>query len=382
MKNVLLLSAYHSASHKYWADGLVNYFSDWNWSQETLAGRFFNWRVRGNSLTWGLGDYPSLSEPYDLIVATSMVDLSALRGFRPNLATIPTVVYFHENQFAYPDNQLQQGLVEVQMTSIYSALCANGIVFNSSFNEKTFFHGAKALLKKLPDGVPAGLIEQLKQKSTVIPVPVGERPSTMGEGDAKSEVLNGLPLQVVWNHRWEWDKGPDRFLLLLQWLDDQGRMGDFKFHVLGASFRHSPKEFKQIKALLEGSNALGRWGYIEDFAEYQRVLSQSQLVLSTAIHDFQGLAMIEAARVGCIPIAPARMAYPQWFARECLYPSNIDDPIQEARQLGEKLVSLLSTESEKTFVQLRQQTQDSLCMQLSWADLGPLYRKFFEKISR
>ena len=51
-----------------------------------------------------------------------------------------TLLYFHENQFAYPD-QSSAGLVERQLTSIYSAMAADSIAFNSNLIEKLLYRG-------------------------------------------------------------------------------------------------------------------------------------------------------------------------------------------------------------------------------------------------
>ena len=99
---ILLLSAYDADSHIYWRKGLVAHLPEHQWTVLTLPGRYFSWRMRGNSMSWAFSEYETLSQPYDLVIATSMTDLSALRGFVPSLANTPTLVYFHENQFAYP----------------------------------------------------------------------------------------------------------------------------------------------------------------------------------------------------------------------------------------------------------------------------------------
>ena len=96
---ILLLSAYDADSHVYWRKGLVEHLDEHEWTVLSLPGRYFSWRMRGNSLSWAFEQRELLSQAYDLVVATSMTDLSALRGFVPSLAQIPTLVYFHENQF-------------------------------------------------------------------------------------------------------------------------------------------------------------------------------------------------------------------------------------------------------------------------------------------
>jgi len=94
---ILLLSAYDAHSHRRWRQGLVAAFPEWRWTVLTLPPRFFSWRVRGNSLSWAFSERETLEQSYDVLVATSMTDLSALKGL------VPALVYCHENQFAYPD---------------------------------------------------------------------------------------------------------------------------------------------------------------------------------------------------------------------------------------------------------------------------------------
>jgi len=153
---VLLLSAYDAASHRHWRETLVAQFPEWDWQVLTLPARYFAWRIRGNSLSWAFGQRELLEQPYDLVIATSMTDLSALRGMVPVLAQIPTLVYFHENQFAYPESGREYGSVEPKVLNIYTALAADYVLFNSGYNRNSFLAGAQALLKKLPDQVPAG----------------------------------------------------------------------------------------------------------------------------------------------------------------------------------------------------------------------------------
>lgn len=255
-KRFLLLSAYDAQSHSQWRITLKQLFADYYWTQLSLPPRHFNWRVRGNSLSWGFGHRACLAQNYDLLIATSMVDLSSLRGFIPSLAQIPSIVYFHENQFAYrQNNRLQQDQpsspVDAQLTSIYSALCANSIVSNSQYNKESFLTGAQHLLSKLPDFVPDGLMEQLK-RAIVIPVPLASNLLEPHEKEThslgRSEILN-----VAWNHRREYDKGPELLLQLVEAVCQ--RKLPIKFSVFGQQFRNQPDEFVRVEALLEDYGA-------------------------------------------------------------------------------------------------------------------------------
>ena len=170
--NALLLSAYAAQSHVQWQESLLAMFAQWRWQVLSLPPRYFSWRIRGNPLYWSLAEREVLEEQWDLLVATSMVDLATLRGLVPSLARVPTLLYFHENQFEYPQHRQRHGLVEAQMVSLYSALAADHVAFNSGYNRDTFLAGCDALLGKLPDRVPPGITARLARKSSVLPVPL------------------------------------------------------------------------------------------------------------------------------------------------------------------------------------------------------------------
>lgn len=126
---ILLLSAYDAGSHQRWREQLVASQPDFDWEVLALPPRFFRWRIRGNALTWL--QEPALKAHYDLLVVTSMVDLASLKGFHPHLAGTPTILYMHENQFAYPDSGRQHSSAEPKIVNLYSAVAADKVLFNS-----------------------------------------------------------------------------------------------------------------------------------------------------------------------------------------------------------------------------------------------------------
>ncbi len=312
---ILLISAYHAASHQYWCEGLMTAMAEYQWTLLTLPPRHFAWRIRGSALTLATEYTKVVTAPYDLIVCTSMCDIAALRGLVPSLATTPCLVYFHENQFAYPDSERETSRVEAQMVTLYGALAADAVVFNSEYNQRTFIAGVVQLAKKLPDGISPNLGAVLLQKSRVLPVPVTPKPLQAPDRSETSRRRNDR-FQLVWNHRWEYDKGPEILLAVLQQLPTALPL---TVHVLGQSFRKVPTEFNDIYALLTARGWLGQWGFVLDRDAYWAILSEAQVVLSTAHHDFQGLSVIEAAMAGARPLVPDALAYPEWFDSSCRY---------------------------------------------------------------
>ena len=297
MKKLLILSPYDGFSHGFWREGLADYLtSEFEVIQCTLPPRFFSWRQRGNSLSFALK--PSLQQRFDLIIATSMTDLSALRGLNRHLSQVPAIVYFHENQFAYPgDNRV--GLLERQLTSIYTALSADLVVFNSEFNRSTFLAGAKNLLGQMPDEVPSGIANSIERKSSIVPVALDIDP-------VKFSGPPGPRLKIVWNHRWEYDKNPIGFFRILYQLMDRGI--EFDLALLGESFEEAPPYFIEAKERL-GSRIV-HYGIAKAFSDYAAWLWQANIALVTSNQDFFGGSVVEAIHCGCHPILPNRLAYP------------------------------------------------------------------------
>jgi glycosyltransferase involved in cell wall biosynthesis len=331
LPRILLLSAYHADSHQYWCEGLITAFPSVDWTLLTLPPRYFSWRIRGNSLTWALSEGAILAVDYDLVIATSMVDLAGLRGLVPSLGQVPTLVYFHENQFAYPRSDHQHPSIEPQMVNLYSALCGDRVVFNSHYNLDSFLGGVNDLLRRLPDGVPGGVVERLAARAQVIPVPLDDTCYRRSEAGGPNE-----PLSLVWNHRWEYDKGPDRLLAALRQVPDDVPL---LVHVVGQQFRREPEVMGELKAFLQQRGSLGCWGYVDSHAQYQALLQRSHGVLSTALHDFQGVAVLEAVAAGCVPLVPSRLVYPEWFGGSNCYAScaSIEE---EAKALAAAIVGL------------------------------------------
>ncbi len=340
---ILLLSAYDAVSHRYWRQGLVENLSQHEWTTLSLPPRHFNWRIRGSSLSWAYGEREVLEGEgegeYDLVIATSMTDLSALKGMVPKLASTPSVVYFHENQFAYPPSSKQHASLEPQIVNLYAALAADRILFNSDYNQTTFLEGVSALLSRLPDYVPENVPQILQERSRVVPVPLPDRVFVdHNEVDEK-------PLQLLWGHRWEYDKAPEVFFMALTHLKSLGV--DFHVHVLGQQFRREPDVFRQAKRELE--DHIKNWGYVESDAEYRSILSRSDVVISTAIHDFQGIAVLEGVATGCQPLVPDRLAYRELFPHRFRYAGSPSEPDKEAEVLAGRLGELAEKKAQGEF---------------------------------
>lgn len=279
-------------------------FPELSWTSVALSARHYAWRAGGNALT--LAERVPEAH-FDLILASGPVDLAALRGLRPDLAAVRTLLYVHEHEFAYPENPREQGRVDRQLRQILAMLAADRVLTNSRWCADSLVAGAAALLARVPDEVPSSTLESIEQRIEVEPVPLAD---ALFLEDAVPEMRSG-PVHLVWNHRHEWDKGVDRLPHLLAALAASGI--DFRFHLLGQRFRTAPSALSESLRWLEANpGCRGQIGFVESSIEYRQLLADSDAVLSTALQEFQGLAVMEAVAQGCAPCVPDRLAYRDW----------------------------------------------------------------------
>lgn len=299
-------------------------FPQVDWTVETLEPRHFKWRYRGNALTWGTGEFPD--DDFDLLVATSTTNLAPLLGLRPKLHAAHKVVYFHENQFIYPTQKGRGIDANFAVQEVLTASAADLCVFNSAFNRDTFLDEARRFFGRLPDGVPGSVFDEIEARSRVIPVPIVAPEIARRDGRE-----NDSPLQIVWNHRWEHDKGPallrDAIGALLE------RTNDFVLHVVGQQFREEPPEFGELEELARAQ--LGRWGWVESKSDYHALLASCDVVLSTSHHEFQGLSVLEAMMCDCRALVPDALAYREYVPAPDRYAYGEDSAKRIADRLHE-----------------------------------------------
>ena len=120
---------------------------------------------------------------------------------------------------------------------------------------------------------------------------------------------------VVWNHRWEYDKGPKAFLEIL--LQARERGARFRLAVMGQSFEAVPDAFGKME--VEFEEDIVQWGAVDSRAEYIRKLASCDVALVTAHHDFFGISVLECAAVGLDLVAPNALAYPEHFGEDRLH---------------------------------------------------------------
>ncbi|KFV82590.1 Glycosyltransferase-like domain-containing protein 1, partial [Struthio camelus australis] len=409
--SVLLIEAFYGGSHKQLVDLLKEEMEECVLC--TLPAKKWPWKARTAAISFMQTVPPNAN--YRVLFASSVLNLAELVALRPDLGKLRKVLYFHENQLAYPVQKCQERDFQYGYNQILSCLVADVVVFNSAFNMESFLTSIGKFMKLIPDHRPKDLEKIIRPKCQVLyfPVKLPDVSRFMPEhklarlekvigvkstGDAyqreglptqqQSRVLGGLmktsnvhlesglceaqpglctaqperppsplttleksskpgasestnpcqegdkqhltfnlcnilsgadyqqrPLHLVWPHRWEHDKDPETFFKVLLQLKEK----ELPFHVsvLGESFSEVPAIFSEAKKAL-GSSVL-HWGYLPSRDDYFQALCMADVVISTAKHEFFGVAMVEAVYCGCYPLCPKALVYPEIFPAEYLY---------------------------------------------------------------
>ena len=299
---VLGLEPYYGGSHQRFIDGWIRR-SEHAWDLHTLPARKWKWRMRHSAVTFAAEVETALDagESWDAVWCSDMVNLAEFRALvPPAVGNLPAVVYFHENQLTYPVRFPKERDYQFGMTNITSALAAREVWFNSAFHRDDFLAAIPAFLKAMPDHRPLEVVERIRGRSRVVHPPVDSIPPRDGERTPG-------PLRIVWAARWEFDKAPE---VLFAALDQLARDGvEFRVSVLGEQFEEAPEIFAEARERL--GERVAAWGYLSSREDYVAALHEADVFVSTAIHEFFGLAAVEAMAAGARPLLPRALAYPE-----------------------------------------------------------------------
>ena len=348
---VLVLEPYHGGSHKSFLAGLCRNLP-FAFDLMTLPARKWKWRMRLSAPFYAQELHKS-GRRYDRILCSTFVDVAAFRGLAPPwVRDVPLLTYFHENQFAYPTQFVDERDLHFALTNLTTALSSDRIAFNSLYNLESFMEGIEETLKHSYDLKLEDAIEEIQEKSRVLPPGI----DFSFIDTAKEENRPGPPV-ILWNHRWEHDKDPDSFFEALFGLDREGN--DFRLVVLGESFKAHPEIFDAARQRL--SEKVLHFGYVRSRKDYARWLKQGSVVVSTARHEFFGIAVLEAVRAGCRPLLPRRLSYPELFPEDFLY--NEGDLLNRLKEAVRKK-------------RLSHHVSLKLTKPVSWEELAPAYRSW------
>ena len=358
---ILVLEPYYGGSHKTFLDGIQTHVP-FDFTLLTLPARKWKWRMR-LAAPYFADKIISLGakEKFDAVFCSSFVDVATLRSLLPHqIGQLPFHTYFHENQFVYPVQKEDERDFHFGLTNLTTALASDRVAFNTQYNLQTFLSGIQQILKICPDMKLDGVIEKIVQKSTVLNPGID---FSHIDAIAPAQTSKNEAPVILWNHRWEHDKNPKLFFKTLFKLDEQNI--DFRLIIVGQSFKRQPAIFAEARERL--GHKIIQYGFVESKDEYAGLLKISNIVVSTAKHEFYGISVIEAVRAGCHPLLPARLSYPELFPAEYLYGDG---------ELESRLQQLLDDPGKLNRAKAKFLTQ---CF--SWSELKGKYLEWFEGVS-
>jgi glycosyltransferase involved in cell wall biosynthesis len=332
---ILALESFYGGSHQAFLDGWQQH-SRHQFTVLGLPDSFWRWRMRHSALYFArqLREQFAGRMDWDVIFCSDMLNLAEFIGLAPmELRSLPSIIFFHENQLAYPVHDAARRDSNAILANFSSALGASEVWFNSCHNRDTLLNGLPDFLQRMPDNRPFDEINCIRDKSVIMPLGI------KWPKKERKIITAGEPLHILWAARWEHDKNPEDLFTALRQVKQRG--GNFKLSVIGESPERVPKIFKHARQ--EFNDHIINWGFMPSQQEYEAVLNEADIVISTAIHEFFGLGILEAVAAGAYPLLPERLAYPEIFSdgtkiyQEFFYG-------QSADELANKLLDLIEVQ--------------------------------------
>jgi glycosyltransferase involved in cell wall biosynthesis len=354
---VAIVEPYFGGSHAAWASGYEQH-SQHDVVVISHTDRFWKWRMHGAHVTLAESFAAEVQAkgPFDVIFGSSMLNLAGFLGLaRRSLNGARVVVYMHENQLGYPLSPRDKLDLTYPMINWTSMVGADAVLFNSDYHRDQWFGEIPRFLRQFPDYQQHHLIAEVQERSSVLPVGID-----LGRFDGPVRAKNPVA-RIVWNQRWEYDKGPAELAAAITGLDERG--DEFELVLAGEQFPTDPAEFLLLRDRL--GDRLVHYGWADNDS-YVELLSSSDIVVSTAHHEFFGISITEAIYAGAFPILPNRLVYPERIpARlhvDCLY--------TDEAELLERLV--WATAHRKETAAIVEQLRSTMAV-ADWSVVAPQY---------
>lgn len=362
MARVLFVEPFYGGSHKAFADGLKEHSHH---AVELLTLPPGEWRRRMRRGAQELAAKArELPGEFALLIATDMLDLPVFLALtRPFFDRVPVLYYLHENQFTYPrlrGTKLNSWFGQI---NYLSALAADRVVFNSHYHRGDFLGALRVLAQQPNNWLVAEAIAGIEAKSGALPV--GVELEWLDAHRVRRDP--SLPPLVLWNHRWEFDKAPEVFARAVTNLAEEGV--DFRLALAGEPGDNPSPAIRALREAL--GERVEHFGFIDSRAEYARLLWESDIVVSTARHEFFGVGIVEALYCGCLPVTPARYNYPALVPTRlhgrCLY--------ETEAELVERLRVALADPPDAG------EALRASAARFGWTEVGPIWDAEIERLA-
>lgn len=362
---ILLVESFFSGSHKAWAESYQKY-SQHEVEIVSLPGRHWKWRMHGGAVK--LAEKCSAHSNTDVFLVSDMIDLALFKSLLPMaLREKPIVLYFHENQLTYPWSDTDQDISlkrdrHYGWINFSSALVADHVWWNSDYHKSSFLSALPEFLKAFPDHRLLDKVESIVQKSKVMYIGLDLPCDTYSENPLSTK---GDKV-ILWNHRWEYDKGPDQFFSTLFELKEEGY--SFKLIVCGEKFNSYPAIFDKAEDVL--ADEIIHFGFVNGREDYQNLLKSAHILPVCSLQDFFGISIAEAAWFGVKPILPRRLTYEELFSATASF-------YGKPKELKNIIISELNKAPEGRELTLIRKNID----QLHWSKIARKYDRAISEMS-
>jgi glycosyltransferase involved in cell wall biosynthesis len=298
---ILCLEPYYGGSHMAFIQGWSQR-SRHHWTILDLPAYKWKWRMRHAAITFAaqVAELAHDGHAWDALFCSDMLNLAEFKGLTAeSIRRLPTVAYFHENHLTYPVRVESERDYQFAFTNCTTALSADAVWFNSAYHRDAFLEGLEAFLRRMPDHQPLHAIPRIRAVSSVHPPGISAHPPR-GPRPAG-------PLRILWAARWEHDKNPEAFFAAIERLEKRG--ADFRLSVIGEQFRDVPPVFAAARK--QFAHRIDDWGYLQSREDFIAAITNVDVIVSTARHEFFGIAVAEIVAAGAYPLLPQRLAYPE-----------------------------------------------------------------------
>jgi glycosyltransferase involved in cell wall biosynthesis len=316
---IAVVEPYLGGSHASWARG----YQDHSAHDVVLmahADRFWKWRMHGSHVTLAREFEAAVASggQFDAVVGSSMLNGAGFLGLaRRSLESGRFVLFMHENQLGYPLSPRDKPDLTYPMINWTSMVAADLVIFNSDYHRSQWFTALPGFLHQFPDYRQQAMIGAVEAKSVVAPVGID-----LGRLDRSQRKMHDLP-RILWNQRWEYDKGLAELAQAMIRLAELGV--EFELIIAGEQPPTDPVELTQLHKAL--ADRIVHFGWA-DSDRYVELLVSSDIVVSTAHHEFFGISITEAVYAGAFPVLPNRLVYPERipprFHDVCLFDGEAD----------------------------------------------------------
>lgn len=345
---VLAIEPFCGGSHRAFLEGWRKQ-SEHQWDVIGYSPHHWKWRMRhaAFSAAVDIRQRARSGGRWDVLFCSDMLNLAELRGLATEIAGLPAVAYFHENQVTYPVRDERERDRHFAVSNFATATAADAVWFNSAFHRDEFLSALPSFFQAMPDHRPDAQLESLAAKCEVQWPGVDD--AIFDSGMAKTSPTDAPP-QITWAARWEFDKNPDAIFHALN--DERLAEIPWSLNVLGQQFSNSPACFAAAKKRL--GSRINEWGHV-DRGRYLDVLQRTDIFVSTAIHEFFGIAAVEAIASGATPLLPKRLAYPELLSLQ-EHPELADCFYETDEQLAGALIQRLLQPKNVLQTTAREQT--------------------------